>query len=466
MARLSVYPWSDLPLKHFDTTVEELERPREGAGEPIPGMVLVWSCERPVMKAMPLAGGAIELGRSLLEDDDRISRKHARVSFDGRRWTIEDLDSRNGTYLDGARISGEVHSQKPRVLRIGRSIFLFDEDLRRFEHGVELKEGMIVGPKLRAVHAAIERAAMFGETLFIRGESGSGKELAARAFHEFGGRSSPAFVAVNCAAIPEGLAERLLFGAKKGAYSGATSDADGYVATANGGTLFLDEVAELDPAVQAKLLRVLETKEVLALGDSTPREVDIRICSATHKSLREEVAKGRFREDLYFRIGRPEISIPPICERLEEIPWLVGRELEKFSAQSFTANVNFVETCMLRRWPGNVRELAAEVRRAVQEAVAASRTVIEAIDLAATAGAGFAVGGAESAEAHAEREMRGENEPSPRRVVLPEREEIEEALKAESGNVTRAAKKLGLHRNQLRRWLEKNAVDPKSIDDS
>jgi transcriptional regulator with PAS, ATPase and Fis domain len=331
--------------------------------------------------------------------------------------------------------------------------------------------GVIVGPKLRAIYGAIERAAMFGETLFIRGQSGSGKELAARAFHGFGGRASQPFVAVNCAAIPEGLAERLLFGAKKGAYSGAVTDAEGYVSSANGGTLFLDEVAELDPAVQAKLLRVLETKEVLALGDSTPRMVDIRVCSATHKALREEVAKGRFREDLYFRIGRPEVSIPPICERLEEIPWLVSRELEKMTSHQFTAHVGFVETCLLRRWPGNVRELAAEVRRAAQEAIAVNRTVIEAIDLAATAGAGFAEGGADSAEEHAVREMKsaGDAVTGPiapaRRATLPERESIEEALRVEGGNVTRAAKRLGLHRNQLRRWLEKNAVDPKGIID-
>src|SRR5262249_28524018 len=160
-------------------------------------------------------------------------------------------------------------------------------------------------------------------------ESGSGKELAARAFHGYGGRGDQPFVAVNCAAIPEGLAERLLFGAKKGAYSGATADAEGYVSTANGGTLLLDENAQLDAAVQAKLLRVLETKGVMARGDWTPRPVDVRVCSGPHKSLREGVAKGRSREDLYFRMGRPEVSIPPICDRLEEIPWLVARELDR-----------------------------------------------------------------------------------------------------------------------------------------
>jgi transcriptional regulator with PAS, ATPase and Fis domain len=460
-----------VPLKTFDTTVEDVERGKTREEEPVPGVVLIWSGTRPMMQPMPLVRGELELGRELLADDDRISRKHVRLAFDGRRWTVEDLGSRNGSYLEGLRIQGEtVRDAPPRTLRIGRSIFLFDENVRRFELGIETdKDGMIIGPKLRAAQAAIERAAMFGETLFIRGESGSGKELAARSFHAFGGREAEPFVAVNCAAIPEGLAERLLFGAKKGAYSGATADADGYISAANGGALFLDEIAELDPAVQAKLLRVLETKEVLALGDSMPRRVELRVCSATHKSLREEVAKGRFREDLYFRIGRPEIAIPPLRERPEEIPWLIHKELEKFGGK-FSAHVGFLETCLLRKWPGNVRELSAETRRAVQEAVAASREIVEAVDLSPSAGAGFEVGGVDLAEEHALREMNAENDTgsmSPvRRASLPEREAIEDALKIEAGNVTRAAKRLGLHRNQLRRWLEKNAVDPKMIDDN
>jgi transcriptional regulator with PAS, ATPase and Fis domain len=457
-----------LALKSFDTTVEDLDRKETTADEePIPGLVLIYSCERAVMQPMPLEDGVLELGRPVLTEDDRTSRRHARVAFDGTRWTIEDLDSRNGTFVDGARSSGEVSIARPRILRVGRSLFLFDANVRRFAAGIERSEGMIVGPTLARTYAAVERAATFGETLFIRGESGSGKELAARAFHRQGGRGEGPFIAVNCAAIPEGLAERLLFGAKKGAYSGATADAEGYISSANGGTLFLDEIAELDPAVQAKLLRVLETKEVLALGDSAPRQVDIRVCSATHKSLREEVARGRFREDLYFRIGRPEVVVPALFERLEEVPPLLVRELERMGS-GFVASVGFVETCLLRRWPGNVRELAAEVRRAAQEAAAASRVVIEAIDLAASAGAGFAEGGADSAEEHAVRELKssaGDVSAPARRASLPEREMIEEALRAEGANVTRAAKRLGLHRNQLRRWLEKNGVDPKSVVD-
>ena len=152
--------------------------------------------------------------------------------------------------------------------------------------------------------------------------------------HATAPESNAPFVAVNCAAIPEGLAERLLFGARKGAYSGATADAEGYIQAANRGTLFLDEIAELDPLVQAKLLRVLETREVLPLGASRAKKVDIGICAASHRRLRDEVTAGRFREDLYFRIGRPEVQIPPLRERLDEIPWFVARELRRVDPSS------------------------------------------------------------------------------------------------------------------------------------
>src|SRR5262249_25883004 len=159
--------------------------------------------------------------------------------------------------------------------------------------------------------------------------------------------------------ISETIAERLLFGAKRGAFSGADADADGYLQAADGGTLFLDEIAELGLAVQAKLLRVLENKEVLPVGATRARPIALRLCSATHKGLRAQVEAGRLREDLFFRIATPQVSVPPLRQRLEEIPWLL-----QVAAQSVAPNLklsaSLVETCLLRSWPGNVRELLAE----------------------------------------------------------------------------------------------------------
>jgi DNA-binding NtrC family response regulator len=222
------------------------------------------------------------------------------------------------------------------------------------------------------------------------------------------------------------------------------------VQAADGGTLFLDEVAELDLAVQPKLLRVLEQREVVSLGASHPRKVNVRICAATLKDLREEVKAGRFREDLYYRIGQPEVMLPSLVERFEELPFLVARELERVDPR-LVAHPSLIEACTLRRWPGNVRELLGEIRRAGRDALADGRTAVKERDLAESAGREISDGrrttssGTGSAAAE-----------------IP-RESIEQALRAEQGNVTRAARTLGMHRNQLRRWIAKNGVDPKTF---
>jgi transcriptional regulator with PAS, ATPase and Fis domain len=314
-----------------------------------------------------------------------------------------------------------------------------------------------MGPTLFAAWQAIARAGRFGSTLHIRGESGVGKESAARAFHTAGAaargsavrapRSDGAgpFVAVNCAAIPQGLAERLLFGAKRGAYSGADSDAEGYVQAANGGTLFLDEVGELDLMVQAKLLRVLESKEVMALGATKAQPVSFRVCSATHKDLRAQVGAGRLREDLYFRLGRPEVRVPALRQRLEEIPFLIDVVVREVDA-SLAADADLVETCLLRAWPGNVRELLTEINSAAQESLANGKSVVSADQLTEAAGMAFASEPAEPGEAR----------PEPRRK--PTRDEIKSVLAKHQGNISRAARALGLHRTQLRRLLERHGL--------
>lgn len=429
---------------------ETLELPgngpqREDGGKPAaePGLLLIFSSQKAMQFPIPLDRvGMLLAGRGdvggMPVNDGYMSRQHASVVFDGACWTVRDLGSRNGTRVDGSSCQPELAVAEPRVLWLGESVFLFCRDLRAHRaHPMELSEGRVAGPKLQAALALVGQAAQHGTTLHVTGESGSGKEHLARAFHRASSATGP-FVPVNCAAIPESLAERLLFGAKKGAFSGAEADALGYVQAANGGTLFLDEVAELPLSVQAKLLRVLETGEVLRLGDSRPMLVDIRICSATHKQLRDQVAAGHFREDLYYRIGRPAVAVPPLRERPDEIPWLIEATLaglhEKLRAESA-----FVEACLLRRWPGNVRELILEVRTAAQVAMAEDGFVVEARHLGEVAGA----------------TLTPMAEVSPRKspAQLPDRETIEEALRRSGGKVATAARALGIHRTQLRRWL-------------
>jgi transcriptional regulator with PAS, ATPase and Fis domain len=278
----------------------------------------------------------------------------------------------------------------------------------------------------------------------------------ARTFHQQGPQSAGPFVAVNCAAIPEGLAERLLFGARRGAYSGA-DDAEGYLQTAHGGTLFLDEVVELDLAVQAKLLRVLETREVLPLGGSKSKKVDILVCSASNKDLRARVSLGKLREDLYFRIGRPQVTLPPLRQRPEEIPLLLQRAVQQISpAQGL--HVTLVEACLLRPWPGNVRELLVEARTAAQAALMQGAQRTEARHLSPTAGTAFGPAMTSPEVVTEERRVPREEASRARSFGADERVRIEEALREHGGNVTATARALGMHRTQLRRLLERHAI--------
>jgi transcriptional regulator of acetoin/glycerol metabolism len=420
---------------------------KRGSGEPAPGLLLLFTNGEPALRAIPLRNGALTLGRDELElEDSRLSRRHAEARFVGQRWHLKDLGSKNGTFVDGKPVTGELVTDRARLLRVGDSLFGLLSDVRGFEGAVvELRDGLLVGPTLRQRWDEIERAAEAGDTLHVTGESGTGKELAARHFHRSGKRASGPFVAVNCAAIPPNLAERLLFGAKRGAYSGADADAEGHVQAANGGTLFLDEIAELEPAVQAKLLRVLESREVTALGASKPKSVELGVVSATHQDLRAAAGAGKFRQDLFFRIARPHVTLPPLRDRIEEIPWLVQRALAPSAA-----HVSLIEECLLRPWPGNVRELLVELKHAQLEAAKQKAPRVEVEHLGADAGR--------------ELEASADSQSSAGAPALSD-DQVMEALRKEGGNVTRAARAMGWHRNQLRRWLTKKNVDPSQLGD-
>jgi DNA-binding NtrC family response regulator len=432
---------------------------------PVPGLVLIFSERHPRLAAIPLPGGEVVLGRGecggFQLPDACMSRRHARVRYDGQCFSIEDLGSRNGTTVDGQAVAPQSWTEARRIARMGDTLFMITSDIRPYQRAEVLKtpDGRIMGPVLQRAFNAIDRAARFGKTLYVAGESGVGKESAARAFHELGPHASGPFIAVNCAAIPEGIAERLLFGARRGAYSGASGDSEGYVQAADGGTLFLDEVADLDASVQGKLLRVLETREVLALGATRPTRVDLRICSATHKDLRSQVAAGRLREDLYFRIGRPEVAIPPLRERLEEIPWLIQAALERAGAELWS-HVSLVETCLLRPWPGNVRELLTEIHAAAEEALASKSHKVEASHLSARAGSAF------TPEAGPEPRPDTLRPPPVSPAASPEDEakaRLEAVLRQTRGNVSEAARVLGMHRTQLRRLLERHGIDARAV---
>jgi len=224
-------------------------------------------------------------------------------------------------------------------------------------------------PSMQRIYDFVERISGSSSNVLVTGESGTGKELVAKAIHYNGSRKDGPFIAVNCAAIPETLLESELFGYKKGAFTDAKIDKKGLVFEANEGTLFLDEVTEMPPTLQAKLLRVIEEREVRPLGDTNSYPVDARVISTSNRDVKSLIQEGRFREDLFYRLKVIDIELPPLRERREDIPLLVQHFLNKFGQDS-KKNVSGISEDALRgllnySWPGNVRELENVIQRAI-----------------------------------------------------------------------------------------------------
>jgi DNA-binding NtrC family response regulator len=302
-----------------------------------------------------------------------------------------------------------------------------------------------------------ERAAPTDVPVLITGESGTGKEVFARYLHAKSKRHARPFVAVNCGALAASLLESTLFGHKRGAFTGAVSDAPGLFVEADGGTLFLDELGDMDLALQVKLLRVLESGEVFPVGAPRPREVDVRIVSATHRPLESMTAARTFRDDLYWRVRGIEITLPRLADRVGDLPLLAQHFLNQAHALVPRSARATLSPGALRRieayaWPGNLRELRHEMQRAL--VMAAGRGEILEEDLSpsvrgasigVTGGAGGQAPSALGAGGHDE----GEGTTLEEKIAALERREIARALQATSGNRSQAAAKLGLSRQGL-----------------
>ncbi len=224
-------------------------------------------------------------------------------------------------------------------------------------------------PAMQRVRTLIEKIAPTDSTVMILGETGTGKDVAARSIHQHSRRADKPFVAVNCGALPDSLVESEFFGHRKGAFTGADAPRKGLFEVANGGTLFLDELGELDKAMQVKLLRFLESGEVRRVGENDSFHVDVRVVCATNRDMQEMVAEDTFREDLYFRVNTFEIHLPPLRERIEDIPmlsrFLLARHLKRREIPEGIISAEAMEVLMNHRWTGNVRELANALERAV-----------------------------------------------------------------------------------------------------
>jgi DNA-binding NtrC family response regulator len=300
---------------------------------------------------------------------------------------------------------------------------------------------------MQEVFDAIRRVAPAEATVLLSGETGTGKELAARAIHTHSRRSGGAYVAVNCASLAEGLLESELFGHVRGAFTGAVSDKPGLFEAAEGGTLFLDEVGDIGPALQQRLLRAIQEREIRRVGSVRPTKVDVRLVAATSRDLRAEVAEGRFREDLFYRLNVFPIALPPLRERASDIPLLVEfvlrQRAERPHGRALSCSPFAMRILRSYRWPGNVRELFAALESA---AIRADGDRIEAQHLPAD------VRDASDAQGNGSR-YRAEA------VGDDERSAIVAALHEAEGSRTRAAELLGMGRTTLWRKMKAYGIE-------
>jgi len=302
-------------------------------------------------------------------------------------------------------------------------------------------------PAFLEARTLCERAAPTDVPVLITGESGTGKEVFARYLHARSRRAQRPFIAVNCGALNATLLESTLFGHRKGAFTGAIADAPGLFLEANGGTLFLDELGEMDPALQVKLLRALETGDILPVGAARPVTVDVRIISATHRPLEEMMKARAFRDDLYWRVRGIEVALPRLADRVGDLPLLAQHFLNQARALVPRSAPTSISAGAMRRieaypWPGNLRELRHEMQRAL--VMAAGRSEILEEDLSPALRGGFGAAGAAAAAAAAEGGATLEE-----KIAGLERREIALALDATGGNRSQAAARLGLSRQGL-----------------
>ncbi|WP_374666889.1 sigma-54-dependent transcriptional regulator [Ramlibacter sp.] len=323
---------------------------------------------------------------------------------------------------------------------------------------------------MQSVYRMIETVAASRAPVFIHGESGTGKELAAEAIHACSARAKAPLVTLNCAAIPKDLIESELFGHIKGAFTGATADRNGAFLEADGGTLFLDEIAELDINVQAKLLRALQTGEVRRLGENRARTVDARIVCASHRDLYEQVRLGRLREDLFYRLYVVPIELPALRERGEDVLLIAQAMLEKYAREDGKGFRGFSDEAQARlvahTWPGNVRELINVIRAVVAlhdgatveadmlpplQARAAAEALASPVTRPAPAAPSMPV--AEAASANPQALPAREGTLRIRPLAEVEREAIQQALQAFGGNITHAARALGINASTIHRKM-------------
>jgi DNA-binding NtrC family response regulator len=404
------------------------------------------------------------ISNDLVIDDRTVSRHHCEIQYTDKGYLLVDLDSTNGTWLDGKRVE-RAYLTVGASVKVGSSTFSFnplDEEIEVEPDRDGFFAGMVgKSIKMRAIFGLLKKIAPMDVSVIIQGETGTGKELAARAIHDGSNRKSGPFVVLDCGAIPPNLIESELFGHEKGAFTGAQYARPGAFERANGGTIFLDELGELRLDLQPKLLRVLENREVRRVGGNEVKEVDVRVIAATNRELSKEVASGNFREDLYFRLSVINVQLPPLRQRREDIPHIIKHALSEADIVSKHGRKRFTPAAMSLlmnyNWPGNIRELI----NVLSHVLTFSDT--EEIDVANLPPR---FQGTQSEAPLPFNEHLSFKEAKEQLLETFEREYITSILKRCEGNISRAARESGLHRKSIERLVKKFGLDARAIKSS
>ena len=395
-------------------------------------------------RAVYIGEDPIIVGRGESSDvvvaDAEVSAVHCELRATSRGVRVRDLGSTNGTFIHGIRIADALVTERCSI-RIGSSDVHFEPSAAPTpsDPGAPLSSfGPLVGESaaMRRLYRVLQQVAPTELNVLITGETGTGKELVARAIHQGSARAGGRLEVLDCASLPSGLAESLLFGHEKGAFTGATHRTPGIFAHADGGTVFLDELGELPTVLQPRLLRAIAERSVKRVGGSAYEPVNVRVVCATRRDLRRDVNAGRFREDLYFRIAQVRIELPPLRERIEDIPLLVARACEMLGrADSARRVTSYIRARFATYdWPGNVRELVnvASVLASLGDGAAHELLPLESAPTEADSAQQFV----EAKRAFEARYFRG-------------------LLDSTGGNISEIARRCGLARHQVRSHLRK-----------
>jgi DNA-binding NtrC family response regulator len=417
-------------------------------------------------KEFVISGDVIRIGKvdenDLALPEETVSRVHCEILRDNKGHLLRDLHSTNGTFLDGAEIK-EAYIRPGSIITVGTVQLKFQPFEERIEILPSEKDalGEMVGSSLRMreIFGLVERIAPTEATVLIEGETGTGKDLVARTIHDLSRRRDKPFVIVDCGAVSGTLIESELFGHEKGAFTGATTTRQGAFEAAHGGTIFLDELGELSLDLQPKLLRVLEQREIRRVGGNRTIKVDIRVIAATKQDLRKEVQKGKFREDLYFRLSVVPIHTPALRERKEDIPLVVRNFLSamaKGEAPPREIDEATMSSLMAHDWPGNVRELRNVLERGVYLSPGgASGAAVKLVSIGSGPAPSAEGGGAptpsfDELKSYRENKEQWENEFEKRYLTW--------LMQRAQGNISRAAREADMDRKYLHKLLKKHAI--------